>query len=102
MRSEPPIFPSVVVHLKPLLPGRYVNYPLCRKQGDRLHTDEALVSINMKGEEKMKIIALEEHFQTAEIYAGLNPAVSASLATAGWGWHMETGIHAQGRKAGRA
>jgi len=27
-------------------------------------------------------------------YTGLDPAVSASLATVGWGWHMETGIHA--------
>jgi uncharacterized protein len=68
---------------------------------------------------KMKIIALEEHFQIAAIkkavaldvpiylhpsfppkavqdacYAGLDPAVSASFATAGWGWHLETGTHA--------
>ncbi len=27
-------------------------------------------------------------------YAGFDPAVSMSFATAGWGWHMETGIHA--------
>jgi uncharacterized protein len=27
-------------------------------------------------------------------YAGLDPAVSAGLATSAWGWHMETGIHA--------
>jgi predicted TIM-barrel fold metal-dependent hydrolase len=27
-------------------------------------------------------------------YAGLDPVVSTSVATAGWGWHMETGIHA--------
>ncbi len=27
-------------------------------------------------------------------YAGFDPAVSASFATYGWGWHMETGIHA--------
>jgi uncharacterized protein len=27
-------------------------------------------------------------------YAGLDPAVSALFATSGWGWHMETGIHA--------
>lgn len=27
-------------------------------------------------------------------YAGLDPALSARFATAGWGWHMETGIHA--------
>lgn len=27
-------------------------------------------------------------------YAGFDPAVSTSFATAGWGWHMETGIHA--------
>lgn len=27
-------------------------------------------------------------------YAGLDPAVSAVFATAGWGWHLETGIHA--------
>jgi uncharacterized protein len=27
-------------------------------------------------------------------YAGLDPDVSIHLATAGWGWHMETGIHA--------
>ncbi len=27
-------------------------------------------------------------------YAGLDPAVSARFATAGWGWHLETGIHA--------
>ncbi len=27
-------------------------------------------------------------------YAGLDPMVSAWLATGGWGWHMETGIHA--------
>ena len=27
-------------------------------------------------------------------YAGFDPAVSFSLATAGWGWHSEVGIHA--------
>ena len=27
-------------------------------------------------------------------YAGFNPAVNFSLATAGWGWHSEVGIHA--------
>jgi len=27
-------------------------------------------------------------------YAGFDPAVSSMLANAGWGWHMETGIHA--------
>ncbi len=27
-------------------------------------------------------------------YAGFDPVVSASFATFGWGWHMETGIHA--------
>lgn len=27
-------------------------------------------------------------------YAGLDPMVSQRLATAGWGWHMEAGIHA--------
>jgi uncharacterized protein len=27
-------------------------------------------------------------------YAGLDPAISTRFATAGWGWHMETGIHA--------
>src|SRR5215469_695301 len=27
-------------------------------------------------------------------YAGLDPMVSMRLATAGWGWHMEAGIHA--------
>ncbi len=27
-------------------------------------------------------------------YAGFDSAVSASFMTAGWGWHMETGIHA--------
>ncbi len=27
-------------------------------------------------------------------YAGLDPALSAGFATAAWGWHMETGIHA--------
>jgi predicted TIM-barrel fold metal-dependent hydrolase len=27
-------------------------------------------------------------------YAGFDPAVSGSFATFGWGWHMETGIHA--------
>jgi uncharacterized protein len=27
-------------------------------------------------------------------YADLDPAVSTSFATAGWGWHLETGIHA--------
>lgn len=27
-------------------------------------------------------------------YADLDPAVSLSFATAGWGWHLETGIHA--------
>jgi predicted TIM-barrel fold metal-dependent hydrolase len=27
-------------------------------------------------------------------YAGLDPAVSTIFATTGWGWHMETGIHA--------
>jgi predicted TIM-barrel fold metal-dependent hydrolase len=27
-------------------------------------------------------------------YAGLDPAVSARFATAGWGWHVETGTHA--------
>lgn len=27
-------------------------------------------------------------------YAGLDPAISAGFATAGWGWHAETGIHA--------
>ncbi len=27
-------------------------------------------------------------------YAGLDPAVSARFATAGWGWHLETGTHA--------
>ena len=27
-------------------------------------------------------------------YAGFDPAVSGSFATGGWGWHMETGIHA--------
>ena len=27
-------------------------------------------------------------------YAGLDPTVSASFATAGWGWHLETGTHA--------
>ena len=27
-------------------------------------------------------------------YAGLDPALSSGFATAGWGWHMETGIHA--------
>jgi uncharacterized protein len=27
-------------------------------------------------------------------YAGLEPALSAVFATAGWGWHLETGIHA--------
>ena len=27
-------------------------------------------------------------------YAGLEPALSAGFATFGWGWHMETGIHA--------
>ncbi len=27
-------------------------------------------------------------------YAGLDPAISFALATGGWGWHMETGIHA--------
>ncbi len=27
-------------------------------------------------------------------YAGFDPQVSGSFATFGWGWHMETGIHA--------
>ena len=27
-------------------------------------------------------------------YAGFAPAVSGSFATAGWGWHLDTGIHA--------
>ena len=27
-------------------------------------------------------------------YAGFDPAVSASFATFGWGWHLDTGIHA--------
>jgi predicted TIM-barrel fold metal-dependent hydrolase len=27
-------------------------------------------------------------------YAGLDPTISACFAAAGWGWHMETGIHA--------
>ena len=27
-------------------------------------------------------------------YAGLDPMMSQRLATAGWGWHMEAGIHA--------
>ncbi len=27
-------------------------------------------------------------------YAGLDPAVSMNFATVGWGWHLETGIHA--------
>ena len=27
-------------------------------------------------------------------YAGFDPVVSAIFATAGWGWHLETGIHA--------
>jgi predicted TIM-barrel fold metal-dependent hydrolase len=27
-------------------------------------------------------------------YAGLDAAVSINLGTVGWGWHMETGIHA--------
>jgi len=27
-------------------------------------------------------------------YAGFDPAVNFSLATAGWGWHSEVGIHA--------
>jgi uncharacterized protein len=27
-------------------------------------------------------------------YAGFDPAVSFALATAGWGWHSEAGIHA--------
>ena len=27
-------------------------------------------------------------------YAGLEPTMSTCFATAGWGWHMETGIHA--------
>jgi predicted TIM-barrel fold metal-dependent hydrolase len=27
-------------------------------------------------------------------YAGFEPAVSGSFATAGWGWHLDTGIHA--------
>lgn len=27
-------------------------------------------------------------------YADLDPAISLSFATAGWGWHLETGIHA--------
>ncbi len=27
-------------------------------------------------------------------YTGFDPAVSGRFATAGWGWHMETGIHA--------
>ena len=27
-------------------------------------------------------------------YAGLEPAVSTSFATVGWGWHLETGTHA--------
>ena len=27
-------------------------------------------------------------------YAGFDPAVSGSFATYGWGWHIETGIHA--------
>ncbi|GAC1348089.1 MAG: amidohydrolase family protein [Ktedonobacteraceae bacterium] len=27
-------------------------------------------------------------------YAGFDPAVSGSFATAGWGWHLDTGIHA--------
>jgi uncharacterized protein len=27
-------------------------------------------------------------------YAGLGPALSARFASAGWGWHLETGIHA--------
>lgn len=27
-------------------------------------------------------------------YAGFDPVVSGSFATFGWGWHMETGIHA--------
>ena len=27
-------------------------------------------------------------------YAGFEAPVSATLATAGWGWHVETGLHA--------
>jgi predicted TIM-barrel fold metal-dependent hydrolase len=27
-------------------------------------------------------------------YAGFDPAVSGSFATFGWGWHLDTGIHA--------
>lgn len=26
-------------------------------------------------------------------YGGFSPAVGAALATSGWGWHMETGLH---------
>lgn len=29
-----------------------------------------------------------------DYYAGLDPAMSTVFASAGWGWHMETGIHA--------
>jgi predicted TIM-barrel fold metal-dependent hydrolase len=27
-------------------------------------------------------------------YAGFDPAISGTFATAGWGWHLDTGIHA--------
>lgn len=30
----------------------------------------------------------------AAYYAGFDAAISANLATAGWGWHIETGLHA--------
>jgi len=68
------------------------------RTGDRFLDDPAFRPILEAAEALDVPIYLHPGITTKAVrdvyYAGFDPLVSASFAAFGWGWHMETGIHA--------
>ena len=65
--------------------------------GGRFLDDPAFWPIFERAEALGVPIYLHPTYPTAQVmeayYAGLEAPVSATLATSGWGWHAETGLH---------
>jgi predicted TIM-barrel fold metal-dependent hydrolase len=66
--------------------------------GGRFLDDRAYWPIFERAEALGVPVYLHPTYPTAQVmeayYAGFEAPVSATLATAGWGWHAETGLHA--------
>jgi uncharacterized protein len=66
--------------------------------GGRFLDDRAYWPVFEQAEALGVPVYLHPTYPTAQVmeayYAGFDAPVSAALATAGWGWHAETGLHA--------